>query len=191
MSAYQDARAVLVAVGRAAAEPIVVGRARLTDTMLARAKRAAEKAIEKYDRTADSPHPIVANAADLSQIAAEGAAKAILGHPAIAPMAKALEAFIARHKHADLSPLVTSDFEKHDVGALRKNKAERPFVWMVGTTGTHLVWIDLHQKPPIRLLRDVASTWSDPAIYFWDGVALLPMTNVDRLASVLEDWHRA
>ena len=109
------------------------------------------------------------------------------GHRAIPLMRSALKAF--QRKHAgDTSSLLESDFAKHDVAALAKRPTDS-FAWFVGTSGTHLVWLDVDEPCPERLLSQVADTWQveNREIFFWDGVALRPFSSVSHLCSKLED----
>lgn len=110
------------------------------------------------------------------------------GHPAISTMRSKHRAFVKQHPlHGTL---LTSDFEKHDVGALTRTttKASDVFVWFIGPTGTHLTWVDLDKPCPQQLLRDLAATWDerDREIYLWDGLSLRPFASADRLCDTLE-----
>lgn len=90
-----------------------------------------------------------------------------------------------------VSNLVASDLEKHDASAIAKHVGQ-PFVWLVGTGGTHIVWTspkDGKIDTLMRVIRGAAETWNEDEreIYYFDGGHgdLRRVTSMDQLRNWL------
>jgi len=95
-------------------------------------------------------------------------------HP-MPEMRKKLDAFLIACEKAGryTSSLMQSDLEKHDRAAIAKHLGA-PFVWIIGPSGTHIVWTspkDGKIDPLMRVIRDAANTWieDEREIYYFDG----------------------
>jgi len=102
--------------------------------------------------------------------------EAALANPRPVPAMREKLAAFKRAKEAAggyVSNLVATDLDKHDASAIAKHLGQ-PFVWLLGTGGTHLVWTspkDGKLDTLMRVVKGAAETWNedDREIFYFDG----------------------
>lgn len=83
--------------------------------------------------------------------------------------------------------LFEADLYVHDRVTLAKTPADRPFVWAIGETGTHILWPEprswrrAETASYVRAVRDMR-----PEFFAWDGRGLQPITAEDAVEFLTE-----